>query len=52
MEQREAHHTEAQIAAKKGKASKNQRDMEEREAHHTEAQIAAKAAKAGKSKGQ
>ena len=52
--QREAYHTEAQIAAKDAakKAAavkgKNSRDIEERKAHHTEAQIAAKEAKARK----
>ncbi|KAM0146418.1 hypothetical protein ACHAQE_010745 [Botrytis cinerea] len=43
------HHTEAQIAAKAGKAKgKGQRDVLEREPHHTEAQIAAKKAKGSK----
>ncbi|TEY74882.1 hypothetical protein BOTCAL_0068g00090 [Botryotinia calthae] len=46
------HHTEAQIAAKAGKAKgKGQREVLEREPHHTEAQIAAKEAKAGKKNG-
>lgn len=39
------HHTEAQIAAKKAKNSRDL-ELENREAHHTEAQIAAKKAKA------
>ena len=52
VEEREPHHTEAQIAAKKAKAAKDAeskaaRDiLESREPHHTEAQIAAKKAKA------
>ncbi|MCJ1233599.1 hypothetical protein MMC14_001557 [Varicellaria rhodocarpa] len=54
VDKREAHHTEAQIAAKEAKAKaakgKSARDIEEREAHHTEAQIAAKKAAANKKK--
>lgn len=46
IEEREPHHTEAQIAAKKAKAGARDIEIEEREAHHTEAQIAAKKAKA------
>ena len=47
IEERNPHHTEAQIAAKKAAAAKHARsvDIEERDPHHTEAQIAAKEAK-------
>jgi hypothetical protein len=54
VDKREAHHTEAQIAAKKAKAAKDKAhardEFETREPHHTEAQIAAKKAKAAKEK--
>jgi hypothetical protein len=53
IQERDPHHTEAQIAAKKAEAAKATKgarsvDIETREPHHTEAQIAAKKAKAAK----
>ncbi|RAO73516.1 uncharacterized protein BHQ10_009528 [Talaromyces amestolkiae] len=47
VDKREAHHTEAQIAAKEAAAAKKNAHNK-REAHHTEAQIAAKEAAAAK----
>lgn len=50
VNKREAHHTEAQIAAKKAAGKGKKKANNKREPHHTEAQIAAKAAKGASKK--